>query len=149
MKLKDIIDFVSWEDVAKVLQAHYKKDWEKSHYGFENVFYRLKELEPQEAKGMIVVKEQVDLINEGNTFVAVSFFIDDTFYAPDFTPWNVWLGMDIASKSFEFKFEEIAAHCLWEMTYYGFSETKIESTYKKLADAFEKVKKEIKKDLDR
>ena len=49
-------------------------------------------------------------------------------YALDLTPWEEWLGMSIAPETLEtFKPAEIAAHCLWEMTWHGFNQVKTQA----------------------
>lgn len=45
---------------------------------------------------------------------------DKVSYALDFTPWSEWLTFKIHSKTVStYSHDEIVAHCLWEMTYYG------------------------------
>lgn len=44
-----------------------------------------------------------------------------------YTPWEEWLGMSAAQETLAaYKTSEIAAHCLWEMTYLGFSSVAIQ-----------------------
>jgi hypothetical protein len=51
----------------------------------------------------------------------------------DFKPWNEWLGMNLEPNSLEqFSHEEIVAHCLWEMTFYSFDQTRIQAVLEKL-----------------
>jgi hypothetical protein len=49
-------------------------------------------------------------------------------YALDLTSWEEWLGMSIAPETLEtFQPGEIAAHCLWEMTWHGFDQGKTQA----------------------
>jgi hypothetical protein len=51
----------------------------------------------------------------------------------DFKPWNEWLGMHLEPNSLEqFSHDEIVAHCLWEMTFYGFDQTTIQTVFEEL-----------------
>jgi len=61
-------------------------------------------------------------------------------YAIEFTPWDEWLGMDISEETLEqFPYEEIIAHCFWEMTFVDWSPDEI----KKKSDELEAQVKEI------
>ena len=43
----------------------------------------------------------------------------------EFVPWNKWLGMDVSKESLDqFSEKEIIVHCLYEMTFLGFSNGK-------------------------
>ena len=47
-------------------------------------------------------------------------------YAIEYTPWSEWLGCEVDRKVLrKMTSEEIAAHCLWEMTFAGFTQDKI------------------------
>lgn len=140
MKLKNLVDHVSWEEVAKVLKTEYKEDWNKSFFGFENVFNRLKEMEPEEIEGEIVVGYAKDFI-DGGEFIAVSHLINGEFFVPSFTPWNEWLGMQVSEDSLKrFSPAEIVGHSLWEMTFHGFSERKVEDAKNDLIKAIKSLK---------
>lgn len=46
---------------------------------------------------------------------------DSKSWALDFIDWNEWIAMEIDSDTLDkYEHSEIAAHCLWEMTFYGF-----------------------------
>jgi hypothetical protein len=62
-------------------------------------------------------------------------------YALDFTPWEEWLGMQIdPSTLLEFSESEIIAHCLWEMTFHGFEQNKIQTKVAELRSQSEAIK---------
>ena len=57
----------------------------------------------------------------------------------EFTPWRQWLGMHVNKQSLiAFSELEIIVHCLYEMTFVGFSEEAIQERMSKI----EKSKKE-------
>lgn len=61
-------------------------------------------------------------------------------YALDFTPWEEWLGMDIDKESLQaFPETEIISHCLYEMTFYGFTQKKIQKEWKKIEKSVEEL----------
>ena len=70
------------------------------------------------------------------------------FYAIEFTPWDEWLSMEIDSNTIsEFAELDIIAHCLYEMTFIGFDETKIQGELNhldKTAEAVENMTEEEK-----
>jgi hypothetical protein len=54
-------------------------------------------------------------------------------YGLGFVLWATWLGMAIDSDTLaRCSREEIVAHCLWEMTWYGYDEDKIRKTEDRL-----------------
>lgn len=49
-------------------------------------------------------------------------------YSLSMTPWNEWLAMEIDTSSLNaFTQPQIAAHCLWEMTFHGFDEADVDA----------------------
>lgn len=62
-------------------------------------------------------------------------------YAIEFIDWSEWLDMDVDQKSLS-KYSEldIIGHCLWEMTFYGFTQDDI----KKAIDTIGKRAEEVK-----
>lgn len=144
--LKDFIMNVSFEDVAQVLQKEYPKDWKGAGdgEGFEMVFNKLKEMEPvyREDGMMIEIKHVVQKFEgEVEEFDSVGGVDNDgKRWGLDFTPWAEWLGMGIYEDTTQkYSPEEIVAHCLWEMTFYGYYEQDIQQK----ADDLRKVKEEI------
>ena len=45
----------------------------------------------------------------------------------ELTPWRIWLGMDINDETLtNFTEQEVIVHCIYEMSYFGFSEEDIQ-----------------------
>ena len=62
-------------------------------------------------------------------------------YAIEYMPWSEWLGCEVDKQVFKkMPKEEIAAHCLWEMTFMGFTQDKI----RKKLNALKKQSRDIK-----
>ena len=63
-------------------------------------------------------------------------------YALEFTDWQLWLAMELDSQTLiDFTLPEIAAHCLWEISYVSFDEDEIDITkgyLNKIVDAINK-----------
>jgi len=149
--LKDFIMNVNFEQVAEVLKREYPKDWKGAGNGegFEMVFNNLKEMEPvSRDDGIKIVIEHVkqewdDPEIPDEEYEDVGGIDDDgERWALDFTPWVKWLGMEIHPESVHsYSPAEIVAHCIWEMTWNGFTEEEIEKKKnefgERLAKAFE------------
>jgi len=67
-------------------------------------------------------------------------------FALDFCDWNDLINAEIINKSFKIKTkEEILSHLLWEITFYGFSQKKINKRYNRLLKAAKQIEKKLKK----
>jgi hypothetical protein len=54
------------------------------------------------------------------------YALSETEFSLEFEPWNEWLGMAIDADTLNaYPPSEIVAHCLHEMTFFGFDETEI------------------------
>lgn len=61
-------------------------------------------------------------------------------YALDIMPWKDWLRLHIDSKTIDkFSYTEIAAHCLYEMTFHGYEEQSPEEFSEKLYSALDEL----------
>jgi hypothetical protein len=72
---------------------------------------------------------------------------DGTTWAIEFVPWNQWLGMEIDAptlKKFASKKLDLLCHCLWEMTYCGYDEKKIQDQIKEMTEAASETIKKAK-----
>jgi hypothetical protein len=55
-----------------------------------------------------------------------TYALSEAEYAIELEPWSAWLGMKIDPDTLaKYSESEIVAHCLWEMTCFGFEETAI------------------------
>lgn len=148
MKLAEIIKRNSWLSVELVFLQLYPKEM-KSISGYETVFNDLKLLSPTDTDISIVVgNEKDDFDNE--EYVNISGYENHPQDNPDdltnslaleFTSWDKWLGMDLDEQSVkDFTELELISHCLFEMTFFGFDQEKIQ----KEMDEIEKAADEIK-----
>jgi len=134
-------------------------DQEKNIEEYRQVFKELDNIKPVETKMRIVIEDVYDEYDK-NYYTHVSgkdgslnkesdpeHFKDDEIgnqevsYANEFTDWAEWLSMDIDHESLSKYSElEIIGHCLWEMTFYGFTQEDI----KKAIDTIDKRAQEAK-----
>jgi len=62
----------------------------------------------------------------------------------ELTPWRQWLGMEISKESLqEFSEQEIIVHCLYEMTFEGFSEDAIEKVNERIEESLKARKSDL------
>jgi hypothetical protein len=158
MKFKELIDKYDWDDVHPTLMQLYPGR-EKNIEGYKQVFEELRTLKPVETEMYIVIEDVFDEYDK-EYYAHVSgkdgtlnkesdpeYFKDDEIgnqevsYAIEFTDWAQWLAMDIDHESL-LKYSEldIIAHCLWEMTFYGFTQEDI----KKAIDEIDKSVEEAR-----
>ena len=158
MKFKQLICKYNWNDVhSTVIQLY--PDQEKNIEGCKQVFEELHAIKPVETKMRIVIEDVFDEYDkEYYTHVSgkdgslnkesnPDHFKDDEIgnqevsYAIEFTDWAEWLAMDIDHESLSKYSElEIIGHCLWEVTFYGFTREDI----KKAIDTIHKRAQETK-----
>lgn len=159
MKFKELIDKYNWNDVYSTLIQLYP-DQEKNIEGYKQVFEELCTLRPTETKMRIVIEDVFDEYDKEyhahvsgkdgtlNKESDPKHFKDDEIgnqevsYGIEFTDWAEWLSMKIDQESLS-KYSEldIIGHCLWEMTFYGFTQKDI----KKAIDAINRSAEEAKK----
>ncbi|MBI4824937.1 MAG: hypothetical protein HY807_00745 [Nitrospirae bacterium] len=127
---KDILKVCTFKDVNEALLKLYP-DQRKGIKGYEYVFKTLKNMRHRYSKeGMVI---DIKKVGRGkNAYLDVSGVCTEKdirqSYALEYTPWSKWLGYEVDKKVLKkIPKEEIVAHCLWEMTFMGFTQSKIRS----------------------
>ena len=171
MKFKEMVDRVDWEDVKGVmLRSYCPEDEDRSMEPYKVVLDEIRSLVPKDCEGMRLyvewVKDKDDeyihvfgkdgkLQKESSDFKHMGIDINDPFantevtYALEMEPWEKWLDMNIETTVMvEFSIVEIVAACLYEMTFMGFTQEKIEEKredLRKRVEDFEKIKDDPEK----
>lgn len=147
--LSSILKDVEFEQVFERLCKWYPRE-ERSKSGYESVFNTLLTLTPKKSH------------NLNDTFIAAEltqYPLDDgpcldiygtkpkndsVRYGMEFCPWVDWVSMFITQESLDnFSKEDIVAGCLYEMTFFGFTEENISNELKKMEDGYrEAIEKE-------
>jgi hypothetical protein len=158
MKFKELICKYDWDDVYSAFMQLYP-DQEKNIEGYRQVFEELHTIKSVETKMRIVIEDTFDEYDK-KYYSCVSgkdgslnkqndpeHFEDDEMgnqevsYAIEFRDWAEWVAMDIDHVSFSKYSElEIIGHCLWEMTFCGFTQEDV----KKAIDTIDKRAKDAK-----
>ena len=136
---------VKFEDVfARV--CHYFDSQKGSKEGYYNAFIELME-------------KKVHKHNLNDLFISVVFVNEDgedylnidgidikngKHYGIEFCPWEDWVSMFIQQETLDtLSKEDIVAGCLYEMTFFGFTEKRVMGERKKLEESIEGAKKLI------
>ncbi len=150
MKLEELVDKHTWDDVWAALIRLYP-DQDKSLEGYRYVFATLRTLQPAESKMRICLAD-VPEGDGGESYTDVSgrngslrkdnnpdFFQDDETgnqeeaWGLDFVDWAEWLSMTIDPDTLaRYPQADILAHCLWEMTFYGYTPEDIKKKIEEL-----------------
>ena len=142
MTLKEIINKTKFNEVWDYLAIETFKGryTEQEMLTYRAFFEELKTMDPIYSKENIKIYLEYFCEDDVAGWI-VDGIKEDDMYALDFTPWNEWLGMEIHSKALNsLKTYEIAAHCLWEMSFYGFNENQVEAIFDELKETQEAVK---------
>ena len=150
MKLNEIIKSYNWLSIELTLLRLYP-DQGTMVDDYRKVFEKLLLLEPEEYEMSIVLTENdcdTDDESEIRTYVDVSGRKKEKdpnsiiySYAIEFVEWEKWLGMDLAPETTNnFSYLEIIAHCLYEMTFFGYNKEEIKEQFDTINDRIEKYK---------
>lgn len=141
MNLYDLVHKHAWEDIQAALVRLYP-DHESELDGYRRVFEKLQGLSPVQSPLRLLIQ----LVYSEHT---QEFHIEMKGIGPDqkdggtgslfgleFTPWEKWLGMELAAKTLEdFSEFDILAHCLYEMTLFGFTQDDIKAVEEKMMES--------------
>jgi len=129
-KVIDILKNTKWKDVKRSL-LYYYPDQIKNITAYEKAYNKIKkfkEIEVKDKKEYIIIRLVEDEYEEW-------YDICTNKYAFSFRPWIDLVNLKI--KKCNLREDDIIAHFIWEITYYGFTEKKIE---KEAINIFSKVK---------
>lgn len=121
MKLKELMKSVFWSKVREALLVCYE-DAERSMDGHAFVFERLRVMEPENSKMVICIDRERDGDSDYFHVYGIRPGHDDS-WSLMVCPFSEWLGFDVDEQVMVTMSEpEIVAHCLWEMTWIGFTD---------------------------
>jgi len=133
MILKDIVMQTDFNEMWDYLVSQYNK-YEPMQWGqyddqyqgaYLSIFERLQSIEPVESNLEIVISHPYE--DDWWRVNGVDKNEEDGWYALDYLPWSEMLGMKIEKQTLTaLKSHEILAHCMWEMTFWGFDEETIQ-----------------------
>lgn len=142
-RLSDLLKVVDFDDVFYKLCYLFSSE-KDSKEGYKNVFNKLILMTPQKHKlsDLFICVDKIKYNDEVYLDVSGKNLITEKYYGIEFCPWIKWISMFITQETLNnLTKEEIIAACLYEMTFFGFTEDRIAD--KKLE--FEKIIKNINK----
>ena len=134
-------------DFEKVFSELIKwyRDQEGSKDGYRNVFNKLRTIKPKkhELGDLFIKVEKVE--EDGEEYLNLCgvdvILNNDMRYGLSFTRWKDWVSMFITQETLHtISKEEIIAASLYDMTFFGFEESKIQAENKKMCESIEEMK---------
>ncbi len=145
MTLKELISEFKTKNILKRLIKLYP-DQKKSVAGYINVLKELSKLKPKSDKMQILIEKGYDKYDKKSYLHVCAIDSKKQTYAIEFEPWENWLGMKINSETLKNCSKiDIICHCLWEMTFMGFSNKKVKKERNNLTKLLKDCKKKEEK----
>lgn len=142
MTFKTLLTKITSEKILKRLLKLYP-DQKKNIRGYENVLKELKGLKEHSEVMRILIEKNYDKYDKKYYLHVCAIDKNKKTYAIEFEPWENWLGMKIHPTTFKICSQlDIVCHCLWEMTFTGFTNEDVKKEGKKLFDLCKTAKKE-------
>ena len=142
MILKELINQVEWQDVAIALVSDHP--WcRKSLDGYRIIFETLSLMDTVDSGFCIKIELSPDILEPKRLYPDVVGIKDgvDERWGLSFSPWKEWLGMVVCQDTLDtFSASRIVANCLYDMTFYGFTEETINQEILKLEDSIKESK---------
>lgn len=140
MKLHELIKNC---DRKKVLEYLTKIDDRNDEEVYSEMLDKLLAMTPADSSDMtILLAQQTDPIG-GDTYIDVCGVKegDESFYALEFTPWNIWLASEVFQKPIdEFGEAKVVGEIMYEMSFISFDENEISDNYGALSKQVEEIK---------
>ncbi len=137
MIFKELIHKVDREKVKESLSNLYPDDSKKNLEEYLGMLDKLKEMRPDlvirhsSDRSMIIAVDwyppEFEFEEEGHYRVHGYEHGKGIFWALEFSPWKKWLGWKVDERFIMIHGEaDYVAHCLWEMSYNGFTEEELQ-----------------------
>lgn len=138
MKLHELFKNVTFEEIWPLIKELHNDSpvevYDSLRSNYKEVFYYVTALSSIDSDMRIVISWETDYDDPSDVYMDVSGRRIDNEdvgerYCLTLTRWSEWLGMDVDPNSLEtFTKDQILAQCLFEMTFYGFTEEEIDKT---------------------
>ena len=148
-RLADLLKEVSFDPVFYKL-CHWFNNQEGSRNGYESVFNKLVLMNPKKHRlDDLFIEIHIVKEDDGSEWLNVSgvsvLGSDTTSYGIEFNPWRDWVSSFITQKTLDtLEKEDIVAACLYEMTFFGFEEQRVQDEKNKIFNSIEECKKAVK-----
>ena len=139
MKLYELLKKTKPDEVILEIKRLYK-DQEKNEDGYRRVYERLLEMTPGSGEPGFRIELELETTDDGESWLITHGLEDgeEISYGLELYPWAELLGTEVTPETLAgFKAETIVAGCLYEMTFFGFTEDKIRETEDRWSKAIE------------
>jgi hypothetical protein len=140
MTLYDLLDAYEFADIEDTFSGLHDS-YARNAVGYEEVFETLKEIDDTVLSDFKIRLTDVDGDEVIEPFVHLSGISDseDVPVSLTLTPWKEWLGMKIEADTLEnYPAKDIICHSLFEMTFFGFTEEKVQGFLNSIEHDLEK-----------
>lgn len=126
MTLKEILNTTNEDSVLKILAEVYESS-DNDIKGYSSLLKKLKVMTPVASEYQLCIQHVVGFDGYEYEDVSGVKHKGDESVGVSLTPREEWLGMEIQDDTLaSYSPDEILAHCLWEMTFYGFTEGEVD-----------------------
>ena len=141
MTLNELLETTPWQDIAIALVTAYPNQ-RKLLEGYQIVFETLKLMDPKDSDLTLnVVYDDSYSEDGGHDVYGIKADKPDERWGLLFVSWAEWRGMELAPETISaYSHSQIAALCLFEMTFFGFTEDKREQENQKLMKTADEAK---------
>lgn len=139
MKLYQILKQTGPDDVISEINRLYRGQ-EKNEAGYRKVYQELLEMTPGPGEPGFKIELKLEATDDGETWLTTHGIEigEEISYGLELYPWAELLGTEVTPETEAgFKAETIVAGCLYEMTFFGFTEDKIRETEERWSKAVE------------
>lgn len=144
MKLYQILKQTGPDDVISEINRLYRGQ-EKNEAGYREVYQKLLGMTPGPGEPGFRIELELEATDPGEPWLITHGIQDgeEISYGLELYPWAELLGTEVSPETEAgFKAETIVAGCLYEMTFFGFTEDKIRETEEEWSKAIEEDPKE-------
>ena len=147
MIFRELINTVNYNHVWAVLDKEYDHK-DGTYEAYKNVLEELKTLKPRHCKPPVtLIVAKIENCIEPGTSISDVFGIikgDKNHYALEMTSWDEWLNFNVLDKCIEvYGNADVAAHSLYEMTFFGYSSKTVDERVKEEKRILDKGVREI------
>ena len=150
MTLKELIilNKNSFDFIADIIEITYYESKDNKYIErkelYRSIWHELLRIEPIKTEMTIIMKQIVEEFdNEIEIYYTICAYKKDDVnvtYAIELCHWAEWLGMEVLDKSLEeYGHHYFLANCLWEMTWFGFTEDTIQRKKQEILTSVEEA----------
>ena len=138
---------ISFEEFEELMEGYKANEIFELKKIYKSIFDIVINSQDENIDMTIVLKEIIEPTFKNKTYIDVYGLKNDEEHALEFHPWSEWSNMEISQETLDkFSPEEICAHCLAEMTVFGFSEKEIKEKSQLLNKILEDLERDFPND---